>query len=131
MERLRERLATACRALRTLQDLLRESETDIVRDASIQRFEYTFEAVWKAAQAFLRTMEGLDAGSPKAAIRASYRIGLLTEEGSRRALAMADDRNLTAHTYNETLAERIYSRIFEHASLMESWLTAMERRLEE
>ncbi len=131
MERLRERLATAGRALRTLQDLLRESKTDIVRDAAIQRFEYTFEAVWKAVQAFLSRIEGLDAGSPKAAIRACYRIGLLTEEESRRALAMADDRNLTVHTYNEALAEQIYSRIFDHASLMESWLKAMERRLEE
>jgi hypothetical protein len=32
---------------------------------------------------------------------------------------------------NEALAEQVYSRIFEHASLMESWLTAMGRRLEE
>jgi len=30
------------------------------RDASIQRFEYTYEAVWKAAQLYLRNRENLE-----------------------------------------------------------------------
>jgi len=120
----------AGRALRTLQEILREPKTSIVRDAVIQRFKYTFEAAWKAVQAFLKAMESLDAGSPKAAIRASHQVGLLTEEESRCALAMADDRHLTVHTYNETLAEKIYSNIFDYAPLMQSWLTAMERQLQ-
>ncbi len=107
MERLKERLAVAPQALETLLQVLREPKTPIVRDASIQRFEYTFEAVWKAVQLFLRTVESLEVASPKAAIRASLQVGLLTEEQSRAALRMADDRNLTVHTYNEALAEAI------------------------
>ena len=129
MARLRERLEVAARALRTLQEILREPKTGIVRDAAIQRFEYTFEAVWKAVQSYLKTMESLDAGSPKSAIRFSHQVGVLTEEQARCALAMADDRNLTVHTYNEALAEKIYANLFEYAPLMESWLTAMEQQL--
>lgn len=46
MERLKERLAVARKALRTLQELLViEHPTKVERDAAIQRFEYTFEAV--------------------------------------------------------------------------------------
>ena len=46
MERLRERLETAQRALCTLAELsLQHDVSDIVRNAAIQRFEYTFEAM--------------------------------------------------------------------------------------
>ena len=131
MERVKERLAVARQALKTFEEILREPKTSIVRDAAIQRFEYTFETIWKAAQSYLKVMESLDAGSPKSAMRSSHQVGLLTEEQARCALAMADDRNLTVHTYNEALAEKIYSNLFQYAPLMESWLSAMQRQLQE
>jgi nucleotidyltransferase substrate binding protein (TIGR01987 family) len=129
VDRLNERLSVARQALRTLQEVLAETKTRIVRDATIQRFEYTFEAVWKAAQEYLQTEEGLDTGSPKSAIRDSFQVGLLSEAQVRTALRMADDRNLTVHTYDEALAEATYSRIEEYAVLMSSWLGAMEGRV--
>lgn len=102
-------------------------EADAIRrDASIQRFEFTFEAVWKAAQQYLRDVEGLDVGSPKAAARACGDVGLLTRDEVRAALAMCDDRNLTAHTYDEPLARSIHLRIFAlHAPLLGRWIDAM------
>lgn len=100
----------------------------MVRDAAIQRFEYTFEALWKSAQAFLRAFEGLDRGSPKGVIRACLQTNLLNDAQTNHALAMTDDRNLTSHTYNESLAKQIFSRLPEHARLMDAWLTAMEER---
>ena len=128
MERLRERLAIARQALQTLTEILREPKTSIVRDAAIQRFEYTFEAAWKAAQLYLRIVESLEVGSPKAAVRASRQVGLFADDQARRALAMADDRNLTVHTYNQALAERIYAALSEYAPLLEVWVSAMERQ---
>lgn len=128
MERLKERLAVAEKALGTLLELpLVEAVDDLVRDAAIQRFEYTFEALWKTAQLYLREQEGLEQGSPKGVVRACLQVGVLTDEQARRALEMVDDRNLTVHTYNEELARRIFSRLFEYAELMRSWLRAMER----
>ena len=53
MERVKERLHVARRALATLAQALNEPKTPMNRDASIQRFEYSYEAVWKAAQAYL------------------------------------------------------------------------------
>ena len=41
------------------------------------------------------------------------------------ALDMARDRNLTVHTYNEELANQIYSRLAAYAGLMAQWLAAM------
>ena len=84
--------------------------------------------MWKAAQLYLRQVEGLEAGSPKGVIRGSFQVGLLEDDQTRLAPEMTDDRNLTAHTYNETLAEAIYSRIPAYVRLMEHWLHVMEER---
>ena len=98
------------------------------RDAAIQRFEYTYEACWKAIQRYLADHEGLAMASPKGCIRSSREYGLLTAKEAVMALKMADDRNLTAHTYNAALAKRIYSRLGQYANLMDKWLSAAERR---
>ena len=92
----------ARRALSTLQELVRlEHPSQVERDAAIQRFEYTCEAVWKAAQRYLLEVEGISAGSPKASIRACREVGLLSDDQAAIGLEMIDDRNLTVHTYNE------------------------------
>jgi len=38
---------------------------------------------------------------------------------------MIRDRNLTVHTYNQELADQIYSRLPAYATLIEQWLAAM------
>lgn len=129
MERLKQRLGTARQALHTLEELREEPFSKIVRDAAIQRFEYTFEAVWKAAQRHLEIVEGVEVGSPKGVFRACLEAGILTALQTQQALEMTDDRNLTAHTYNEQVAVRIYSRIPNHTTLMSQLLAVLERRL--
>jgi nucleotidyltransferase substrate binding protein (TIGR01987 family) len=131
MERVHQRLAVARRALATLAALpLDSTDSDIVRDAAIQRFEYTFEVVWKAAQRYLREVEGLAPASPKGVVRAAFQTRLLSEEEARHAMRMVEDRNLTVHTYNQELAEAIYARVPGHARLMARWLDAMSEQLQ-
>ncbi len=127
MERLHERLTLARRALDRLCELTAAANpSKVERDAAIQRFEYTFEAVWKACQRLLRVREGIDVGPPKACIRAARDAGLLSEGDTEWALVMADDRNLTAHTYDEALAEAIMGRLVRHAAVLGAWVTAMQ-----
>ena len=126
---MRQRLTVARRALGTLRELaLLPAPTTTERDAAIQRFEYSFEAVWKAAQTFLRVVEGLEVGSPKAAIRASRETDLLSLAEAENALTMADDRNRTAHTYNERIAVAIFTRLPGHVAILDAWLNAMQGR---
>ncbi|MGH7266642.1 MAG: nucleotidyltransferase substrate binding protein [Candidatus Rokuibacteriota bacterium] len=129
MERLKERLGEAERALATLLELLIVPDRSAVqRDAAILRFAYTFEAVWKTAQRHLAAREGIDAGSPKQCIRASRRVGLLTDEEAEAALRMADDRNLVVHIYHEALARHIHARLPGHATALGAWLRGMQQR---
>jgi nucleotidyltransferase substrate binding protein (TIGR01987 family) len=129
MDRFRERLTIAERTQGRFAELAdRALGSEIERDAAIQRFEFCFEATWKAAQAYLRASEGVEVGSPKAAIRSSLEVGLLSEPDSRLALAMTDDRNLTVHTYNEELARRIAAELGGYAALLGRWIEAMRRQ---
>jgi nucleotidyltransferase substrate binding protein (TIGR01987 family) len=129
MERLKERLAVAEKVLQTLQDLAGENYSQLLRDASIQRFEYSFDATWKVAKHYLKEIEGLDENSPKGVIRACFQLGLLNQAQTQQALMMTDDRNLTSHTYQETLAIEIYSRIQAHQQLMKEWLQLVKMKL--
>ena len=130
MDRVARTLTDARRALATLFELCDLSHpTDIERDATIQRFEYSFETVWKSAQQIL-LVEGIEANSPRAAIRSSRSVGLLSDEQAEAGMRMLNDRNLTSHTYQSTLAQEIFGRLATHARLLDSWLSALEARLD-
>ena len=128
MDRLKERMDSATRALGSLEELtVLPHATKVERDASIQRFEFTCEALWKAIQLGLREQEGIEAASPKAITRAAHKVGLLDEAATRRALEMVDDRNRTVHTYNESVAQAIHEQLPGYARLLRDWLTAAGR----
>jgi nucleotidyltransferase substrate binding protein (TIGR01987 family) len=103
----------ALRALSTLEEIVEEPFSIIVRDATIQRFEYTFEALWKFIKEYLKVQEGINVNSPKACFRGLFSAGLLTEGETNKCLEMTDRRNDTSHTYKEAVAQIIFGRINE------------------
>ncbi len=123
MEKIQERINTAQRALTKLHELaVKPDLSDVERDALIQRFEFSIELLWKCAKEYLYVVEGIDAASPKKVIRCCRELGLLDDEQTREALQMADDRNLTTHTYDETFAQAVVERIRRYAPLLQLWL---------
>jgi len=110
---LAERLRTLGRALdRFAEALARDADADpLVLDAAIQRFEFSIELFWRVLQtALLR--DGIEAPSPRAALRAGYAQGWLAEEEAW--LAMLQDRNRTSHTYRQELAREVFARLPAH-----------------
>jgi nucleotidyltransferase substrate binding protein (TIGR01987 family) len=129
VERLRERLNLAERALATLDEVQALAlPAAAERDITIMRFIYTFEASWRALQRYLNLVEGVDAETPKSCMRGARDAGLLSDEETEMALVMVDDRKLTVHTYNEELAEQIVGRMAGHVAMMRSLLAAMAER---
>lgn len=98
-------IRTLNQALLSLEEILAEEFSVIVRDVTIQRFEYTFELGWKIFRKVAK-IEGIDVGSPRQAIRAAYDVGILKDIDMW--FEMLDDRNRTSHTYNETTAEQVF-----------------------
>lgn len=126
MERLRERLKTAEKALNKLREIAMKNEiNEIERDALIQRFEFTFEIMWKCGKDYLRVIEGIEVASPKGVIRHFREIGIFDNRQTEQALHMADDRNLTTHTYDEAFALEIAKRVIGYERLLWDWYGKM------
>ena len=129
MDTLKGRLLSCRRAVATLDEILQMPASVIVRDASIQRFEYTFESLWKLLKAYLQEHEGIVCNSPKRCFREALRVGLLTVPETDLCLAMTDDRNLTAHTYLETLADAIYKKLPPYCDVAHRLLARLEEQI--
>lgn len=120
-----EKLDIAERALTSLGEVLEESYSVIVRDATIQRFEYTGEAVWKAARYWLQVNESIEENHPRGCYRALYRIGKIDEDLSLSLLAVVEDRNRTSHAYIENVAAAVFEKIPEHFVALKSVLNLL------
>jgi nucleotidyltransferase substrate binding protein (TIGR01987 family) len=111
------------RAVARLASALAQPKDEFVRDSAIQRFEFTFELSWKTLKTYLE-LQGLEARSPRAAIREAFATGLLPEDPGW--LAMVELRNLTSHTYEEELAEQVYAALPQALARFEALLSRLE-----
>ena len=94
------------RALSQLEKALNEPFSEYVRDAAIQRFEFTYELAWNTLKVYLATLD-LIVLNPKETLKMAYQQGLITNAKAWSELHVK--RNLTLHTYDEQLAADIYS----------------------
>ncbi len=101
----KEQLITACARL---EDALAQEKNSYLMDSAIQRFEFTFELLWKTLKTYLAD-QGIKVYSPKETIKEVFRIGLVDEDNDW--FAMLESRNLTSHVYNEKMAENIYVKL--------------------
>lgn len=104
-EELTFHLERVNQALSTLDEVLAMPYTVIVRDASIQRFEYTFEIAWKLFKKVAK-VDGIEVTSPRQALRAAYQMRLITDIDIW--FEMLEDRNMTSHTYDQYIANKVY-----------------------
>jgi nucleotidyltransferase substrate binding protein (TIGR01987 family) len=131
MGKLSSQLASCERAISTLDEILETPFSIIVRDASIQRFEYSFESLWKLLKVYLAELEGIVCNSPKRCFREALKVELLTVSQAETCLIMTDDRNLTSHTYIEAVAEAIYKKLPSYLEVMNSLLVNIQARFEQ
>ena len=118
-ERFAERKVELQNAVKRLREAVAHPENDLVRDAVIQRFEFTFELIWKSLKLYL-DRQGLDSGGPRSTLKKAFIEGLISSPGDADAwLRALEDRNLTSHAYAEALATRIYQHVVqEHVALL-------------
>lgn len=110
-ERFTERKTDVSNATRRLIEAVKQPERDILRDAVIQRFEFSFELVWKALKLYLER-QGHECGGLRPTLKKAFTEGIInTPEEGDIWLQMLEDRNLTTHAYDQELAIRIYQHI--------------------
>ncbi len=117
------------KALKSLHNALKLSKDDIVRDAAIQRFEYTYEIAWKLIQRWLKKnvgAEAVDALSKKDLFRMGAEKGLIDDP--LKWFEYHEARNLASHTYNEMGADGVYYVAKRFAVDAENLLQALKKK---
>ena len=110
MEKLQNKLINYSKAVDRLKESLKRDETDdIVLDAVIQRFEFTYELSWKLLKEYLSYNGLTDVRTPREAFKEAFSTEVV-DEGDVW-IDMLNDRNLTSHTYDKAEAKEIYARI--------------------
>ncbi|MEY2838218.1 MAG: hypothetical protein RJB60_517 [Pseudomonadota bacterium] len=129
-DRLQLALDHFARAHARLVDVLAQPEDDFMRDALIQRFEFTFEAGWKAAFRWLRA-RGVDVDEDAySVIPEAFKRRVITDEAGWGQ--MRKFRNLTSHTYNEMTAIQVAAFVRADAvRLLDDMLKVLKDRADE
>jgi nucleotidyltransferase substrate binding protein (TIGR01987 family) len=109
-------------ALDRLADVLQQPDSEYIRDAAIQRFEFCFELGWKTVQQTARH-DGVDIASARAAIAFAWRNRWIDDEAAWLQLLRA--RNLTVHTYHQETADTVFKQLPYFEGLLRSLLTSL------
>jgi len=96
------------KALFKLDEALKAETSELIRDAAIQRFEFSYELMWKSLKNILKE-SGVICHSPKSCFKEAFSQGWIKDE--ELWLQMLSDRNLTTHTYDEVLAIKVYKNL--------------------
>jgi len=91
-----------------LEEGIKQTKDELDKDGVIQRFEFTFELLWKALKIYLEH-QGIIVKTPRDSFVEAFRINLFDDE--KIFLDMLEDRNNTSHIYNKVTSEKIFNRI--------------------
>jgi len=95
-------------AVKRLEEGIEKSKDELDKDGVIQRFEFSYEILWKTLKIFLR-YKGIEVKSPRDTFKEAFKFGLIDEED--RFLNMIEDRNKTSHIYDSETSKKIFERI--------------------
>lgn len=84
--------------------------SELERAGIIQFFEMTFELAWKVLKDYLEAEE-IMVKSPREAVKQAFSMGII--DNGHVWIDALSDRNLTTHTYDEELANKMVKEIVE------------------
>jgi len=115
------------KAAKSLEKALEQPKDEYVRDAVIQRFEYTFELSWKTLKRYCMVAAGVREYSIKDVFREAGKQGLLDSVEDWFEYHKA--QNLTSHVYNEKIAEETYETARRFSPAANRLLLVLEKKL--
>ncbi|MDI9347825.1 MAG: HI0074 family nucleotidyltransferase substrate-binding subunit [Methylacidiphilales bacterium] len=86
-----------------------DNPNELEIDGTIQRFEFTYELVWKTLKIYLEELGHQDTSSPKAVLKTAFKAQIITDD--QTWLAMFNDRNTLTHRYSDTDSRSIHRQI--------------------
>jgi len=84
--------------------------SDLEKEGLIQRFEYTFELAWKTLKDYLES-KGVTVAFPRDVFKEAFSSQIISE--GEVWIDMLDNRNMMAHTYEESVFNEVIAKINE------------------
>jgi nucleotidyltransferase substrate binding protein (TIGR01987 family) len=114
-------------ALKNLKEALAvQAPSNLERDGTIQRFEYSYELTWKLARRILKEND-IEAEIPKAVFRELGRIDWI--DNVETWIEFQNSRNETSHEYGEKLAQKSYLLAQRFLPLAENLLETLRAKI--
>lgn len=114
--RWQQRFANFKKAVQQLQgavELGQQRElSDLEKQGAIKAFEFTHELAWNVLKDYLQDQGFQNIRGSKDATREAFKVELIAD--GEQWMAMIQSRNLSAHTYNQAVAEQLMKAIAEH-----------------
>lgn len=111
--RWKQRFSNFEHALKYLTEAVQLSQqrelSSLEQQGMIQAFEFTHELAWKVLKDYLQYQGIMGIVGSRDAVREGYEKGLISD--GTIWMEMIKSRNASSHTYNESTAEEIVSRI--------------------
>ena len=85
--------------------------TDLEKQGVIKSFEYTYELAWNMMRDYLIYQGENNIVGSRDTIKIAYKYGII--KNGDVWIEMLNSRNLTVHTYNEKIVEKILTDIIE------------------
>ena len=117
IEKLRVALKNLKRANKRLDEAFKEKYSQIVKDAVIQRFEFTFELAWKSMRQCLKARYDKSTNNPRDVIEDAYSHKIVEELETWKALLKT--RNFTTHLYSDEESGKAYRMIKKNKNLFD------------
>lgn len=112
------------KAVSRLEESVTQEKTIERRDSALMRFQLSFDSCIKSIKEYMRT-QGKETYTAKQVLKAAFEVGLI--EHNPEWLQMVNDRNEIIHSYNEEIAEAIYSKLPEYLELFKSLIPKLEQ----
>ena len=110
MKRFEERKQDLINATNRLKEELNEEENEIMIDAVLHRYEFTFELAWKTLKDYLEYLGiTVNTGSPREVIKESFAHKLISDGEIWIKMMLA--RNSLSHLYDEETSRQVYNEI--------------------
>jgi nucleotidyltransferase substrate binding protein (TIGR01987 family) len=112
--RWKQRFQNFCDAFAHLKNAVTKvkNPSDLEKEGTIQRFEFTHELAWKVMKDFLE-YDGISGiNGSRSATREAFNKGIISN--GQIWMDMIESRNKTVHTYLEEILEKEYKLIVEN-----------------
>lgn len=110
-----------------LQEALTAEKTELNRDAAIQRFEFTFELVWKILKN-VNLYFGSECNNPRDCFRLAAQNELLANPDEW--FNYLKQRNNTVHAYDEKKAQEVFSCLQHFSQDVYRLISTIEKKIE-